>query len=94
MLVREIDNFSFSLFAQTYADEAVISDEVTRSNNAPTLQVLIFQLVYVLVFIASFATFYRITKDKWLTTFGSASVLLIFGFISQTAFVAFLGNAS
>ena len=63
---------------------------------APTTQVMIVQLVYIIIFVLAFVTFYKITKDKWLTSLGSISVLLIFGFLSQSSFVslinALIGN--
>ena len=57
---------------------------------APTTQVMIVQLVYIIIFVLAFITFYKITKDKWLTSLGSISVLLIFGFLSQSSFVSLI----
>lgn len=93
--IKAVNNhmtFPFSiLFSSAFAAEEVQlknDQQVEPTNQAPTIQVLVFQLIYVAVFILSFWIFYKMTNDKWLTSFGASAVLLIFGFLSQSSFIA------
>jgi len=85
------------VFSSAHASDPVkVSGDqsIEPSYSAPTIEVLLFQLIYVFVFVIAFGFFYKMTNDKWLTTFGSVAVLLIFGFVSQSALVNLLAQMS
>ncbi len=79
------------LFSSARADEITTSsgEEAKEPDmKAKSIEGVLFQVIYAILFIASFVLFYKLTKDKYLTIFGSASILLIFGFISEAAFTS------